>query len=467
MKLDLNNKILFVVPTLLTLYIVLFQVNDLKIAVLSVIAIAVTFFGLKLNNSKLFSFNTIYVCMCMLAYPVAALMNAVNDIPAVREDLWPETSEALIGYIVSIVFMFIGARIYNKTKFKNDSSQVIEYNIVKYKKLFVFYSLLPVVAIFMYAKGIYYHSSIEDYNFESKNYLNLLTHILWISYLPIFIQLRNYTFSKSKTDLYILIAIISLAVVIFLPSGSREMSLGFLPLLLICYYSWEGDGYKKIFASITFAALIVLMLIIVDAYRGLKGLADLGLIDKYSVLTSASKGEVTSELSPYNVLAGRLADYVATGRIIATTPAKYNFRGFEGMGDWWQIALPAFLRPPNNQLNFSEGAETTYEYGVSQWESSSTPVMTIGDLFSRFGWSGVVIGSFFIGYILSRLDNYMYSKNELFRIVFFVLFARIVWRLYTASLLINLVSFTRDLLIVVIISAFICNFFSNSTLART
>lgn len=448
-------------PALLAAYLFLCGVNDLQVGILSVVAIAVTLAGLDLIKARLFSFFTIYAGMCMIAYPIAAFMNIIKEVPAVRDDLWPETPEAMIGYIVSIIFLLVGAKISNNDSETSTANDNARFTRIKPGPLLFLYSFLLLVAFVMYKTGMYYHSSIDEYNFELKGYLNLLTHVTWISYVAVFIQLRNYLLGRRRTDLLLLLGMSITAIAIYLPSGSREMALGFMPLLLVCYYEWEKDGFRKVVVSITCVIAIMMMLIIVDAYRGLQSLADVGLIDKYSMLTSAAKGEISSELSPYDVLAGRLADYVAAGRIIATTPEQYNFRGFEGVSDWWQIGLPAFLRPQGNQLNFSDGAEIASNYGVSQWESSSSPVMTIGDLFSRFGWTGIVIGSIVIGYLLSMLDRYLYRRNELFKIIFFVLFARIVWRLYTTSLLINVVSFTRDLFLVLVISTLIFKWLSD------
>ena len=78
--------------------------------------------------------------------------------------------------------------------------------------------------------------------------------------------------------------------------------------------------------------------------------------------------------------------------------------------------------------------------------------MIIGDLFSRWGWPGVLLGMAVIGFILRLVDVRILIRWDTFTVLFYLLFGRFVTTIVTTSVVNIFVMFTRDLLLMAIIA---------------
>lgn len=421
-------------------------------AIMSVIAAIVTMLLFYSVNYSCYSYVTVYSIMAFISYPIAAYANLLINSPAVRIDLWEETPIALLGYIVGVVCIYLGAVAHarinrNKTKLNDGRNIVIS---VKFNAAMTAGIIL--VAILKIRLGLYFHASVTSFSGENAGYLNLLEHLTCLSYCGIYLQAYRYIITKSKNDLFFVLVYSLLPIIIYLPSGSRIQALGHLPLLVLFYLYFEKNIKAQIVALSLGVFLFVTLTVTVGIYRDMKGLADASSIEKYSMLQLAAGEAQLGNADPQSLLVGRMSDFVATGRIISKTPEWFPFKSIEGMDGWVQILLPGFFRPSEATVNFNDGAVETYKYGVTAGDWTSTPVMILGDLFARFGWWGIVFGMFMFGYILAALDLKMANQKIIFFIVFNVLFFRFVWMLYAGSLLASFSAFTRDMFLVYLVA---------------
>ena len=449
-------KLVWIVPTTMFLYAAFFETHFPEIAWTATAAAFASMIAIAAADYKPIALISIFSLATMLSYPVAAFANLLLDEPAVRWDLWPETDLAMWGSVVGSLAMAAGAwlsRSRPANVSQSGSMEVTNLNTSRGFNLSIASLLVIVVAAKVWL-GLYYHSSVSDeFNFEKKGYLNLLNHLTLISYCGMFLQLRRYLTTKSRADAIVTLTLVLAPVIAYLPSGSRDAALGHVPLLLLAYMAWGRQPLHKFVVLAAGATFLVFLLVVVGIYRDIAGTGTSDLRGQAEIIggvtqqTGTDSGEIAAA-----IIVGRISDFVATGRIVNATPEMHRFRSFEGVEDWWQVAIPGFLRPRNSQLDFVDGAATTLKYGVSAGTWSSTPVMIVGDLFSRFGWSGVVVGMGLIGIALQKIDSRFIMGRGIYGILFFTLFAGLTWRLYTASLLITVVALTRDLLIVYFIS---------------
>ncbi len=446
-----GGRYLFIIPLLMLSYAIFNNTSYPTVAWLATAAAFASVLAIVAANYKFMSFVTVYSLMNLITYPIAAFANLLLESPAVRSDLWAETDMSMVGGIIGMLSFFLGAFLYKTTHMgkyvlETDISTI---RITKKKFNISLVCLIFLIAALKYNTGLYYHGSIIETDMSFSGFNNTLEHLTWVAYCGIFLQVYRYTITRKNIDGILSIVLILVPILIYLPSGAREQTLGFLPLLIIAYISWEKRNKFKFFIVGACGISIIVILVAIGIYRDIQGVSEVGMAEKYELLMSVEKGE---SVTPESILVGRLSDFVATGRIISETPTVYPYRYLEGVEDWWQIAVPGFLRPAGREIHMQDGAETAFKYGVNISETYSTPVMTIGDLYSRFGWSGIIIGMFCMGLILNKLDNSFLQNDTLHKYIFFILFCRVVWRLYASSLLINFVAFTRDLLLIYIVA---------------
>lgn len=451
LKFDL--RFLWIIPISMLIHHIVVGTYQAQVAISAIFAAIATMLVFSAADYSTFSFTSLYPIMSFVSFPIAAYVNLLIDYPAVRQDLWLETPYAMWGYAVGLLYVFIGVKAHNLVESKK-ITVLSNLNIITSS---TFNCLLVLLIIFIagykYYLGLYFHSSITDYNFGNEGYLNLLEHLSWISYCGIFLQVYRYIQTKSRRDLFCAIGISLLPLIIYIPSGSREQAFGYIPLLLLFYFNFEKNARLQLISIIVGIVVLVPLVIIVGVYRDMKGLSEASAAEKYIALQVAANEAHSESIDPKSILIGRISDYVAAGRLIAQTPSEFPYSGFEGVSEWYQIFLPGFLRPSDSKLDLNDGATKALRYGVSNNTDSSNPIMTVGDLFSRFGWSGIIVGMFIIGYLLAHIDSLLRSQNILFFIIFSVLFARVIWRLYTVSLLSLVVYFTREILIVYVIAS--------------
>jgi len=406
------------------------------------------------------SFISIVALTHLIFYPLAAWGNLLLPKPAVRWDLWVDTGLAMWGCTVGVLSLALGARLGN---FTNNRKMSFEGRIPDGPTPLIFNislaSLFIPGVIIEKVLGVFYHGAVDPhYNLGASWALNLIGILLSIASCGIFLQTYRYTRTHSVKDLQWAALLCLAAIILFIPSGIRGAAMGFLPLLVLAFLKWETNSGRKFI--VLAGALIILFPVAagMNAYRGETGLQQLNYQQKMGVAMKAieQQGEGGSHGRALSAVVDRFSDYVATGRIIAYTPRIIDYRGTEGMEDWWQIFVPGFLKIIPHRIDLNEGAEICMRYGVTQWGGGgSSPDMIIGDLFSRWGWAGVFLGMMMIGFILRQLDLRIFNRWTTFTIVFYVMFGRWVFGIVSDSFLGIFVMLARDLAAMAILSYFI------------
>jgi len=318
----------------------------------------------------------------------------------------------------------------------------------------LFLLVLPVVFI-QFALGVYYHSSITEFDFANSMYLNLLDILLFISHAGIFLQTFRYCRTRSPRDGFWAIAFFVMQMVILMPSGSRARALGFTPLLFLAYLSWESSTRKKLMVVLGTLVLVSALIFGIGHYRGVKNVSSLSFNERLDASVQsplAFYGEGGEETKALGQVISRLSDYCATGRVIDYTPDWIPYRGDDQLDKLWQIFVPGFLDIIPDRINLQDGADLCNLYGISVYGGSSSPIMIIGDLFSRWGWPGVLLGMAVIGFILRQIDLRILYRWDTFTILFYVLFGRQIVTIVSTSLVNIFVLFARDLFLMALLA---------------
>ena len=416
---------------------------------------------------SLTSFVSIVALTHLLFYPLAVWGNLLLPAPAVRWDLWVNSDLAMWGCTVGVLALGLGAIIAGGlTRPARPSSFGSKYHLSSFK-FNVILSLLIVPVFFIeLSLGLYFHSSITEYKLENNLYTNLLSLVKFIAYSGTFLQTFRYCRTRSSRDGYWALACCTLQILIFLPSGARGATFGFLPLLILAYLTWESGNYRKIMILLAGMSFILVFSYGIQMYRGVKNVEMLTFSQQFD---SAVRSPFESDKSGGGILLAakvvteRFSDYVAVGKIMAYTPDFIAYRGSEQLDKIWQIFVPGFLDILPERINLNDAIDTCDLYGVTKssiFMTGTNPVMIIGDLFSRWGWGGVVLGMAVIGFILRQIDLRIFYRWDTFTVILFILFSRHIITIVSASVVNVMVMFLRELLAMALI-AYSLTFFAN------
>lgn len=418
--------------------------------------IACVFAGASVGYSPT-SFISIVALTHLIFYPLAAWGNLLLVEPAVRWDLWVDTHLAMWGCTVGVLALALGATLSNITyKRRKLAEGQIFANPTPLKFNICLASLTIPGGLTMAVLGLYYHSAVDPhYNLEATWSLNLFGILLSIASCGVFLQTYRYTRTHSLKDLCWTAALFLGPIIVFLPSGSRSTAMGFLPLLLLAFWKWETNLSRKIMALAGVLVILFPLTAGIGAYRSEREIQRLSFEQKMNVALKAAERQGGTPGGALPAIVGRFSDYVAAGRIIADTPGIIAYRGTEGMEDWWQIFVPGFLNLIPHRISLVDSAETCVRYGVSYIGGGSSPVMIVGDLFSRWGWAGVFLGMMALGFVLRQLDLRIFNRWTTFTIIFFVMFGRLVVSMVSSSLLNIFLILARELAAMALISYFV------------
>jgi hypothetical protein len=401
------------------------------------------------------SFVAIVALTHFVFYPLAAWGNLMLPVPAVRLDLWVDTQLAMWGCTVGVLALALGAKVANLLNKRRVSATIQMFsNLTTLKSNILLASLSIFPVLLMVALGIYYHSAVADFNLDNTWSLNLIFMLLKISYCGLFLQVFRYTRTHASRDAWWATILCLLPICLFLPSGSREWTIGFLPLLMLAFSEWETNLRRKIWTWSGVILIIIILIPGIEFYRGEKGVGKLSWEGKFQTALQATTSQGKGLDDSFQTTIRRLSDYVATGRIISDTPEVINYRGTEGMEDWWQIFVPGFLNIISHRIDLTEGIVIGDLYGITHTRdrAGSAPAMIIGDLFSRWGWPGIILGLMTLGFILRQLDLRIFNYWNTFKVIFFVMFGDFVVKMVSSTLLNIFVALFRDLAVLAFIS---------------
>jgi hypothetical protein len=395
----------------------------------------------------------------LLFFPMAVWGNLLLPGLVVRWDLWVTSDLAMWGCTVGVLGLALGAflsgRLTPPTRKSSPGSRTLPLPSLKFN-LILALLIVPICSIQL-VLGLYYHSAITEYNLENSLYSNLLAIAQFISHAGIFLQTFRYCRTRSPRDGYWAIAFCVMHIIILMPSGSRTGALAFFPLLVLAYLRWESNTFRKVLAVLVTLVFIPAIIYGIGQYRGLKNVDLLSFNEKLDASLKSPLAFYTKggrELIPLAEVVSRFSDYTAVGRIIADTPDSTPYRGAEQLEKLWQVFVPGFLQLIPERINLNDGPDLCDLYGVtkSRYMTGTSPVMVIGDLFSRWGWGGVALGMALIGFLLRQIDLRMLSRWDTFTVLFFVLFGRYVMTIVSSSLLNIFVIFSRELLTMALVA---------------
>ena len=169
--------------------------------------------------------------------------------------------------------------------------------------------------------------------------------------------------------------------------------------------------------------------------------------------------EVRSLEGNIELILGRLGDLRNTGLIISYAGDRYNSRGWDDLDNYPKCILPNIIRSIMGIPCFTnESTAFTDKIGLTPGSWSSEPITIIGDAFSRFGLSGVILVAFIAG-LLIYLNDFLIKKiSEKAKYIYYALLCQLLFSVYSASLLNFLLITTRDALIIWILIVFYKNF---------
>jgi hypothetical protein len=453
----IDARIAWILPVLILFSQPFIKAGDYSILVPALAAtIACTLAVASVGYSPT-SFVSIVALTHLLFYPLAAWGNLMLPTPFLRWDLWLTAKSAMWGCTVGILALglgaFIGGRLARPPRASLPTSRTLVLPTFRFNLMLVLL-IVPVVFIRL-ALGVYYHSSITTYDFTNSMYLNLLEILLFVSHAGIFLQTFRYCRTRSRRDGYWAIAFLVMQMVIFMPSGSRGSAFGFTPLLFLAYLSWESSTSKKLMAVLGTLVLVPALIYGIGHYRNVRNVDSLSFNEKLDASVHAPLafyGGGGAETKALGLVIARFSDYCATGRVIDYTPDWVPYRGDDQLDKLWQIFVPGFLGIIPDRINLDDGAELCNLYGITVYKGSSSPIMIIGDLFSRWGWPGVFLGMVIIGFILRQIDLRILFRWDTFTILFYVLFGRQIVTIVSTSLVNIFVLFARDLVIMALLA---------------
>jgi hypothetical protein len=309
-----------------------------------------------------------------------------------------------------------------------------------------------IVFFLLLSMGLYYHSSInEEYALQNIVYLNSLNIAAWVGHAALFLQVYRFYQTGKIMDVMLAVGGVIFSIVLFVPSGSRGQAFQFIPLLALMFLTLENKYIVKCVAIGLMVVFGLLLTMGMGTYRDFVGQGILSEKEGIVPIIEATRiGMETLDKSKI-LIVHRLSDFVATGRIIDYSPDIIPFRGFGDIIDWWQMFLPGAIRPDFELA--MDGARETVRYDVAySTQFGSSPVMIVGDLYGRGGWSIVVIGMVGIGFILGVLDRQFLFQMSPFAVIFFVLYGRHILSVASSSLLNVFIIFTRELILMYVIS---------------
>jgi hypothetical protein len=450
----------WLIPLLILIYAPSVRGQNAAVVWPTLIAAIACLLAMASSGYSLTSFVSIVAFTHLLFYPIAALGNLLLPFPLVRPDLWVDTDKAMWGCTVGVLALALGAFLSGHVaRPARPSSRRSRLQLPSFKfNLLLTLLILPVFLSYV-SLGLYFHSTITGSKVENNFYANLLFLAKFIALSGIFLQTFRYCRTRSTRDGYWAVAFCILHILIFLPSGSRWTAFGFLPLLIPAYVTWEFNTYRKIMVLLVVMVVIPAFSYGIGKYRGSQQVALLSSSEKFTSALQSPFSAYTTETqdeAALGVVISRFSDYVAAGRIIADTPNVISYRGFEQLDNLWQIFVPGFLDILPERINLNDGADLCDKYGVTksniQLMSGTSPPMVIGDFFSRWGWTGIVLGMAVLGFILRQIDLRMLSRWDTFAVLFYLFFGRHVLGIVSASVVNVFMIFSRELLTMTLIA---------------
>lgn len=411
---------------------------------------------LAVVNFQATSFISIVAITHLISFPLPAFFALFLEVRyvAIEDYLWFSTPYAMYACALGMIGLAVGSRLAL-------DSRNISFSAVLTRPFanFLMIALLIFPVGISYMNGFYYHSTVtgtEAFNTDSANTFGFTGYFLWISVAGILLQLSRYFTTRKPRDLFWVGIFTAIYVVLLAPSGSRIRLFTGLAVLFASFWNWEKRKILRLGVLCGAIMFFSFSAPFIESYRtnAVSFESDSNFFSRLNLLTDFGSTGIDkysdSDEAKSISLVRRMADYVGVGQIISVVPETYPFRGTYAMGEWWVYLIPTLLRPATT-LSFTEGADWAQYYGVRPDSTGSSPLMLLGDLYSRFSWIGVFLGMIMIGYILRKMEK-VFCERTTSGLIFYVTMAQQIVSLYTYSLLVCFTFFTRQLIIIWFIS---------------
>jgi oligosaccharide repeat unit polymerase len=373
------------------------------------------------SNYEWTSAISIFSLMHIMQFPVAALLTL--GLPysglAIEPDLWDLTPVSMWAMVWAMVGFIPGIWIAGVFRYSSQNvkmAQSLTWSTPVWLNFLITLSCLPATFVFILS-GTYFHSQIDKgFDYGMANSLGFVGYLTYVSYVGSILQFRRFSQTKKSKDLIIACVLTAFLFVVGALSGSRRS--GMLVIMISGLYFLDAESVRrkwKKYAFIGGAVFSLLLLPQLEFYRSQKSTGDvLEMVTNffyYATFQNVFDGNNHSWVTYQAIMARRLGDYVSVGFIIDQMPQRFPFGGYEDVISWPLYLLPTLIRPPTD-LSFIYDTYLMINLGFRpNIGGGSSPAMLIGDLFSRGGWTGVVVGMFILGFLLKKLDNYLLSGS--------------------------------------------------------
>ncbi len=405
-----------------------------------IVSLAATWILWRSSTRHLASFSGLTVVFCFIFYPGAALLNDILPSPKVHPLLWEAGVTGLWGYVVGALGLaagFLFTRSFFKPNertgtFGSSSNSLYEY-------LFGWGPSTTIAAFLIvtccYGAGFlgrfwggYYFYDYTD--FEAANRWFFMDYFRIAAVAISSLMLEHASRSRSWLSICCFMLTVVELFVAFGLGGSRGLIV--FPIFYMAVYAFSVSGgtkenllsgWKGMMVMAAVGLLIIVMNSVWIRYRDLS----FGEHDFRARMTELSS-QVTQD-NPFewhkegdvglvDQMASRFQEFGYAGRIIEyfQDSSKDGFKDLERVPEF---LLPSFLRW-TKYYESAQGIEVAMEVNKS-FEMGAPPITTIGDLFRRFGWSGIFIGMALMGVVLMGLD-FFFAKPTLERRLHFLMF---------------------------------------------
>ncbi|WP_157212059.1 hypothetical protein [Desulfomonile tiedjei] len=395
---------------------------------------------------------SILVLAYMMYYPIPAVLNLILPEPAISQDLWTGTPIAMWACTLGCTAMAAGAALFQTlySKRRDQSSQSFFNPPPVLLNVAFFLFLLPAV-ILRFNLGMYdarFDPDILSLIERTGQYNNILGYLSRFSQMGMLLQLYRAITTRSWKDFTLFGLMASVSVLVFLPTGSRMAAYGWVPWFLLFYLTLERKIWRAGLVFLCLLSLFTFTTALVQVYRNIDQL-NRSFSDRLETISEIALGERVdaSGKSSLEIVVSRLSDFAFAGRILQDTPSIIPFRESEGLDELYTMMIPKVFVHERPSLQLWDASMDTYGVTRTFQGGGSAPPMFIGDLYSRWGWSGIVGGMFILGIVLAALSALTLQGWTVTSVCFYALYVQYSASLVSAGLFTATVLLSRELFI--------------------
>ncbi len=415
------------------------------------------------------SFISIFTIGHVISYVVGPMvvLSLSDSSFAIEPELWKTTPVSVWAMIVGMLGLMLGiylAQMRHSLHPKPEISTTRESSVTPvWFNVSLCLLIVPVLIVHLRTR-VYYHkdvTGIESYDFGNAESLGFLGYFTYMSYGGTILQIRRYLTTRDRSDLNFMLLCVVLPLLAILPSGSRVGTFSIITIAALYFIDNEKSAKLRHLVLASSTIFLVLLTTSIEQYRTsaqeferANVIDRLGSVARSIISQGTGDGEELADELSRAMLGRRLSDNVSVGYLIQVVPSDAPHRGISDMRNFAFYLLPTFIRPAVD-LDFNYDAVLMRDlYGFRANIGGSSPMMIIGELYVRFGWFGIFLGMSVIGFMLTRLDQWVLNGSVRGTLLWSMLFYGVV-NMYAYSLLKVFTLVTRQLVIFMVIVGFL------------